>query len=330
MTRLPSQAPSSTLPSASTTCGLTPKNGSVAEPGLSRVAPGSGVIRMPPVSVCHQVSTIGQRPSPTTRWYHSQASGLIGSPTEPSSRSDLARGLLHRLLAGPHQRADRGRRGVEDVDLVLVDHLPEAGDRRIGRHALEHQRRRAVGERAVEDVGVAGHPADIGRAPVDVAVVVVEDVLVRDRGVDEIAAGGVQHALGLAGRARGVEDEERVLRVHLLGAGTRPSPARPPRRSRRRGPAPCRPARRCGGRRSRGRRRRPASIAASTFALSGTLRPPRRPSSAVITKADFAVLDAARRANPARSRRRPPNGWRRAARRRASRRPPPGSSAGRS
>ena len=31
------------------------------------MAPGSGVIMMPPVSVCHQVSTIGQRPSPTTR-----------------------------------------------------------------------------------------------------------------------------------------------------------------------------------------------------------------------------------------------------------------------
>ena len=45
---------------------LTPKNGRVAEPGLSSVAPGSGVIRMPPVSVCHQVSTIGQRSSPTT------------------------------------------------------------------------------------------------------------------------------------------------------------------------------------------------------------------------------------------------------------------------
>ena len=54
-------------PSASTISGSTPKNGSVAEPGLSAVAPGSGVIRMPPVSVCHQVSTIGQRPSPTTR-----------------------------------------------------------------------------------------------------------------------------------------------------------------------------------------------------------------------------------------------------------------------
>src|SRR5258708_27393767 len=61
MHRFPAAAPSSTLPSASTSCGTTPKNGRVAEPGLSFVAPGSGVIRMPPVSVCHQVSTIGQR-----------------------------------------------------------------------------------------------------------------------------------------------------------------------------------------------------------------------------------------------------------------------------
>ena len=63
-----------------------PGSGRVAEPAFNAVAPGSGEIRMPPVSVCHQVSTTGQRPSPTTRWYHSQASGLIGSPTEPSRR----------------------------------------------------------------------------------------------------------------------------------------------------------------------------------------------------------------------------------------------------
>ena len=68
--------------------GCTPKKGRVAEPGFSAVAPGSGVMRMPPVSVCHHVSTMGQRPSPTTRWYQSQASGLIGSPTEPRSRSE--------------------------------------------------------------------------------------------------------------------------------------------------------------------------------------------------------------------------------------------------
>jgi hypothetical protein len=66
MHRLPSVAPSSTLPSASTSCGCTPKNGRVAEPGFRSVAPASGVIMMPPVSVCHQVSTIEHFFLPTT------------------------------------------------------------------------------------------------------------------------------------------------------------------------------------------------------------------------------------------------------------------------
>ena len=50
--------------------------------------PGSGVMRMWPVSVCHQVSTTGQRPPPMTFQYQTHASGLIGSPTVPSRRSD--------------------------------------------------------------------------------------------------------------------------------------------------------------------------------------------------------------------------------------------------
>ena len=60
----------------------------VAEPGFVGVTPGSGLIMIAPVSVCHHVSTIGQRSPPMTSRYHIQASGLIGSPTEPSSRSD--------------------------------------------------------------------------------------------------------------------------------------------------------------------------------------------------------------------------------------------------
>ena len=51
-------------------------------------APGSVVIMQPPVSVCHQVSITGQRPSPTTSKYQRHASGLIGSPTLPSRRSE--------------------------------------------------------------------------------------------------------------------------------------------------------------------------------------------------------------------------------------------------
>ncbi len=50
------------------------------------VTPGSGEIIIAPVSVCHQVSTIGQRSPPMCLRYQIQASGLIGSPTEPSTR----------------------------------------------------------------------------------------------------------------------------------------------------------------------------------------------------------------------------------------------------
>src|SRR3954463_269426 len=63
-------------------------NGFVAEPGLVVVTPGSGVIRIIPVSVCHQVSTTGVWLPPMCSRYQIQASGLIGSPTDPSRRSD--------------------------------------------------------------------------------------------------------------------------------------------------------------------------------------------------------------------------------------------------
>src|SRR5215207_4966342 len=65
-----------------------PGSGKVAEPGRRVVAPGSGEIMMAPVSVCHHVSTSGHRPPPMFWWYQIQASGLMGSPTDPSTRSD--------------------------------------------------------------------------------------------------------------------------------------------------------------------------------------------------------------------------------------------------
>ena len=129
----------------------------------------------------------------------------------------LPRGLLHRLVAIAHQRADRGRRGVEDRDLVLVDHLPQTRHVRPGRQAFEQHRGGAVGQRAVDDVAVAGDPADVGGAPVDVVLAQVEHHLVGVGGVDQVTTGGVQHALGLAGAAGGVEDEQRILGIHALG-----------------------------------------------------------------------------------------------------------------
>src|SRR5215217_5266598 len=45
-------------------------------------------IKIPPVSVCHQVSTIGHFFFPTCSLYQCQASSLIGSPTVPNIFND--------------------------------------------------------------------------------------------------------------------------------------------------------------------------------------------------------------------------------------------------
>ena len=121
---------------------------------------------------------------------------------------------LHMLVAGLRDRAQRGGRGVQDGDAEIVDHAPVATRIGIHRRGLEHHGGGAVRERAVEDVRVPGHPADVGRTAIDVTVAMVEHEFVRERGVDHVAAGRVQHALGLPGAARGVEDEQRILGAH--------------------------------------------------------------------------------------------------------------------
>src|SRR3977135_1336141 len=88
-TRYPAPPSGTLAPSSSTTSAPTPGNGNVALPGFVVVIPGRGVMRIMPVSVIHQVSTIGQREPPMFSWYQSHASGLMGSPTDPSRRSDF-------------------------------------------------------------------------------------------------------------------------------------------------------------------------------------------------------------------------------------------------
>ncbi len=120
------------------------------------------------------------------------------------------------LLAQLEERADRGRRGVKDRDAVLVDHRPQAIGLGMGRRALVHHHRRAVRQRSVDDVAVAGDPSDIGGAPVRVVVFEVEHPLARDVCAEEIPSGGMHDALGLAGGPAGVEDEQRVLGVEVF------------------------------------------------------------------------------------------------------------------
>ena len=84
-TRYPPVPGETGLPFASPTSARIPGNGLVADPGIVVVSPAKGVMRIDPVSVCHQVSTIGQRDLPIFVWYQIHASGFIGSPTVPSS-----------------------------------------------------------------------------------------------------------------------------------------------------------------------------------------------------------------------------------------------------
>ena len=81
--------------------------------------------------------------------------------------------------------------------------------------AFVHHRGRAGGERAVDDVAVAGDPADIGRAPIGVFIAQVEDPLHGRGDVREIAAGGVQNALGLAGGPGRIKHEKGMLAIEL-------------------------------------------------------------------------------------------------------------------
>ena len=132
----------------------------------------------------------------------------LADGAEQAERIELE--LVDELVAPLDEGADGGGRGVEDGDLVVVDDLPEAREvREVGR-AFVHEDGGAVLQRAVDDVGVAGDPADVGGAPVDVVVLQVEDVFAGEVGLHRVAAGGVEQALGLAGGAGGVEDVERI------------------------------------------------------------------------------------------------------------------------
>ena len=143
-----------------------------------------------------------------------------------ADRAEEAQGLVLVLLgpglAGGHEGPDRRGGGVELGDLVLGDGVPVASGVGIGRNPLEHDGGGAVARKGtVDDVAVSRDPADVGGTVEDVLLVVVEDVLEGEVGVDHVAAGGVEHALGLARRTGRVEDVEGILGVHLLRARTR-------------------------------------------------------------------------------------------------------------
>ena len=98
--------------------------------------------------------------------------------------------VLRRLVgAGLAQHAYRRRRGVEDIDVEALGDAPRPPGVGMGRHALEDDAGRRQRQGPVDDVGMAGDPADVGHAPIDVLGMDVLDVFGGAGGVSEIAAG---------------------------------------------------------------------------------------------------------------------------------------------
>ena len=98
----------------------------MAEPGFAGVAPGSGEIMIEPVSVCHQVSTMGQRFLPMASKYQLHAAGLMGSPTVPSRRRLEMSCGVDPFVAPGHESAHGGGGAVKNGDFVALDDFPEA------------------------------------------------------------------------------------------------------------------------------------------------------------------------------------------------------------
>ncbi len=108
-------------------------------------------------------------------------------------------------LSQPHQGANGSRSGINNCNSKLVANLPEPPGIRVGGNPFKHKRSSTVGKRAVNNIAMSRHPADIGGAPEDIVVMDIENNLMGKRNLQQVATCGMKNALGLTGRTRGVK-----------------------------------------------------------------------------------------------------------------------------
>ena len=149
-------------------------------------------LRLPPVVYDRHAEAVA-RPYQGVR-----IGALTGEEEGPEPRQVVlahVRAFRILLLDGP----ERGRRGEEHVDAVLLDHAPEgAGVGGADRLALVENGGRSAQQRAVDDVGVTHDPADVRRGPVDLAGPDAVDVLHAPVQGDCVPAVVAHDALGYA------------------------------------------------------------------------------------------------------------------------------------
>lgn len=120
------------------------------------------------------------------------------------------------LITSPLQQSQGGRGDIELGHLVLLNHIPVAREVRVGWSTLEDDGCATQQQGSVYDVGVTSDPADITTAEVAVVIMDIKDIFSTDSSTQKVTGSGVHDTLGLAGRTRGIEEEEGVFGVHGL------------------------------------------------------------------------------------------------------------------
>ena len=117
------------LPCRSTTSASMPKNGRVAEPGFKGTV-GRGVIKIMPVSVCHQVSMMGLSAAGHTMIpFPGFRIDRLSDSSQDSERREVV--FLRPVFAVAHEQSDRGRGRVENRDPIALDQIPPSARIRI-------------------------------------------------------------------------------------------------------------------------------------------------------------------------------------------------------
>src|SRR5439155_17889311 len=117
------------------------------------------------------------------------------------------------MVAPPNESADRRRRGVKNADLVFLDDSPKPIGLGPVRCAFVSHNCRTIRQRTINNVAMAGHPADVSGAPKNIFVANVEDVFHSRMDADEITACRMQNSLRFPSRAARIQKVERMLAV---------------------------------------------------------------------------------------------------------------------
>ncbi|CAH0311890.1 hypothetical protein SRABI106_04076 [Rahnella aquatilis] len=100
---------------------------------------------------------------------------------------------------------------------MFINNLRHTGRCRIIWYTFKHQADGSARQRAVEQIAVARYPADIGRTPVDIAIMIVKGVFEGQGRIDQITARGMQYAFRFTRGAGGIKDEKRIFCFHFFG-----------------------------------------------------------------------------------------------------------------